>query len=262
MARTRTARAGDAVLEVIDIHKAFGSRPVLKGLTLSVGAGEAVGLFGRDGAGKTVAFHCVIGLLRCDSGRIVLHGHDVSRLPCYRRALLGLGYLPEQPSIYRGLSVAENILASLEIVEPNREARAQRLEELLSELGIAHLGPRRATSLSGGERRRCEVARALALEPSVILLDEPLKGIDPLAVASLERLIAQITQRGVAILITDQNVREMLAVTDRCYLLDEGSIAFAGTPQEMLQDERALARYLGQASRISPPASARRDHPP
>ncbi|QIQ85702.1 LPS export ABC transporter ATP-binding protein [Erythrobacter sp.] len=243
-----TPPPAETVLDVIDIHKAFGARPVLTGLTLSVASGEAVGLFGRDGAGKTVAFHCVLGLLRCDSGRVVLHGKDVSRLPFYRRALLGLGYLPEQPSIYRGLSVADNILASLEIVEPDGEARSQRLEELLSDLGIAHLRDRRATSLSGGERRRCEVARALALDPSVLLLDEPLKGIDPLAVASIGELIVQVRQRGVAILITDQNVRETMAVIDRCYLLDEGRIAFAGSPEEMLHDERALARYLGQAS--------------
>jgi len=233
------------LLEVVDIHKSFGPREVLNGVSLCVSAGEVVGLFGRDGAGKSVTFYCILGLLPCDAGRIVLAGTDISGLPFYRRAALGLGYLPEQPSIFRGLSVEDNILAMLEIVEPEKARRLERLEELLADLRIAHLRSAKATSLSGGERRRCEVARAMALDPLFVLLDEPFAGIDPLTIASIKGLIGDFRRRGIGVLITDQNVPEMLDVIDRAYLLDEGVTVFSGTPEEMLDDPEVISRYLG-----------------
>ncbi|MDJ0977560.1 MAG: LPS export ABC transporter ATP-binding protein [Erythrobacter sp.] len=234
------------VLEVIEIHKSFRRREVLKGVSLRVPQGEVVGLFGRDGAGKTVTFYCILGLIKCDAGRIMLGNRDISRIPFYRRALLGLGYLPEQPSIFRGLTVAGNIRAMLEIVEPDPQAQNQRLEELLDDLRIGHLRDARATSLSGGERRRCEVARALALDPTFILLDEPFAGIDPLTIASIKEMILDFKERGIGVLITDQNVPEMLEIIDRAYLLDDGVMVFSGSPQQLLQDQDVIARYLGQ----------------
>ncbi len=240
------SKADLAVLEVVDIHKSFGKREVLKGVSLRVEQGQVVGLFGRDGAGKTVTFYCILGLTKCDAGRIVLRDRDISRIPFYRRALLGLGYLPEQPSIFRGLTVAGNIRAMLEIVEPDPEVRKQRLEELLADLRITHLRDAAATSLSGGERRRCEVARALALDPSFVLLDEPFAGIDPLTIASIKEMILDFKLRGIGVLITDQNVPEMLEVIDHAYLLDEGTTVFSGSPGQLLEDEDVIARYLGR----------------
>lgn len=234
------------VLEVVEIHKSFGNREVLKGVSLQVRAGQVVGLFGRDGAGKTVTFYCILGLTSCDAGRIMLGDRDVSRLPFYRRALLGLGYLPEQPSIFRGLTVAGNIRAMLEIVEPDVDVRNQRLTELLADLRITQLRDAPATSLSGGERRRCEVARALALEPSFILLDEPFAGIDPLTIASIKEIILDFKRRGIGVLITDQNVPEMVEVIDRAYLIDQGATVFSGSPEQLLHDDNVIARYLGQ----------------
>ena len=233
-------------LEVVELHKTFGTREVLKGVSLKVEKGQVVGLFGRDGAGKTVTFYCILGLTKCDAGRIMLGGRDISRIPFYRRALLGLGYLPEQPSIFRGLTVAANIRAMLEIVEPDARAQERRLEELLGDLRIEHLRDAPATSLSGGERRRCEVARALALDPAFILLDEPFAGIDPLTIASIKEMILDFKKRGIGVLITDQNVPEMVEVIDCAYLLDEGSTVFSGSPDQLLHDENVIARYLGQ----------------
>lgn len=234
-----------AILEVVEIHKSFGNRQVLRGVSLEVHQGQVVGLFGRDGAGKTVTFYCILGLTKCDSGRIVLGHRDISQLPFYRRALLGLGYLPEQPSVFRGLTVAANIRAMLEIVEPDLEAQNLRLEELLDDLRITHLRDAVATSLSGGERRRCEVARALALDPSFILLDEPFAGIDPLTIASIKEIIRDFKRRGIGVLITDQNVPEMVEVIDHAYLLDDGATVFSGTPDQLLHDDNVIARYLG-----------------
>ncbi|MBO6526444.1 MAG: LPS export ABC transporter ATP-binding protein [Erythrobacter sp.] len=232
-------------LDIVDIRKSFGARQVLNGVSLTVKGGEVVGLFGRDGAGKTVTFYCILGLVKCDAGRIMLHDTDISRMPFYRRAMLGLGYLPEQPSVFRGLSVADNILAMLEIVEPDPRIRRERLDELLADLGIEHLRGAKATSLSGGERRRCEVARALALDPLFVLLDEPFAGIDPLTIASIKSMIRDFKKRGIGVLMTDQNVPEMTDVIDRAYLLDEGMTVFSGSPQEMLSDRQVIARYLG-----------------
>lgn len=238
-------RVGNASLEVVAIRKAFGRIPVLNGLSLSICQQEVVGLFGRDGAGKTVAFYCILGLVKPDSGRILLNGQDITRLPFYRRATLGLGYLPEQPSVFRGLSVAQNITAMLEIAEPDPAMRQHRLEDLLAGLNIAHLRDMRATSLSGGERRRCEVARALALEPAIILLDEPFAGIDPMTIASIKELILEMKKRNIGVLLTDQNVPEMLELIDRAYVIDKGAIIFSGAPDEMLHDQAVIDTYLG-----------------
>lgn len=236
---------GAVVLEIAGVHKSFGGRPVLQGVSLCVSEGEVVGLFGRDGAGKSVTFYCILGLTRCDAGRILLGGTDVSDLPFYRRAAMGLGYLPEQTSIFRGMNVEQNILAMLEIVERDRRQRQERLEQLLADLRIAHLRKVKANSLSGGERRRCEVARAMALDPLFVLLDEPFAGIDPLTIASIKELIAELRANGVGVLITDQNVPEMMDVIDRAYLLDEGHIVFAGSPRAMMHDPVAIERYFG-----------------
>ncbi len=234
-----------ATLEVVDLHKSFRKQPALNGLSLNVKQGEIVGLFGRDGAGKSVGFYCILGLLKPDSGRILLRGRDISRLPFYRRAILGLGYLPEQPSIFRGLTVAQNVMAMLEIAEPDRDIRNQRLDELLHDLNIAHLRDARATSLSGGERRRCEVARALALDPAIMLLDEPFAGIDPLTVASIKQLILEMKRRNIGILMTDQNVPEMIALIDRACVIDRGTVVFEGSPENMLHDPSVIQKYLG-----------------
>ena len=238
------ARTGRC-LEVIDLHKSLARRPVLSGISLTVRPGEIVGLFGPDGAGKTVSFYCILGLLRPDTGRVMLDGGDISRLPFYRRAILGLGYLPEQPSIFRGLTVAQNIMVMLETVEPDPLVRSARLDDMLESLGIAHLRDAAATSLSGGERRRCEVARALALDPMIVLLDEPFAGIDPLTIASIKELILAMKARNIGVLLTDQNVPEMIGLIDRAYVMDEGRIIFAGSPGEMLHDQSVIAEYLG-----------------
>ncbi len=243
--RPSLRQTGNASLEVVDIRKSFGKVPVLNGLSLDICQGEVVGLFGRDGAGKTVAFYCVLGLVKPDSGRILLNGQDISRLPFYRRATLGLGYLPEQPSVFRGLSVAQNISAMLEIAEPDPAMRQHRLEDLLAGLNIAHLRDMRATSLSGGERRRCEVARALALEPAIILLDEPFAGIDPMTIASIKELILEMKKRNIGVLLTDQNVPEMMELIDRAYVIDKGAIIFSGAPEDMLHDQSVRDTYLG-----------------
>lgn len=232
-------------LEVIDIFKTLQRRPVLTGLSLNVREGEILGLFGPDGAGKTVSFYCILGLLKPDSGRIVLQGQDISQLPFYRRAILGIGYLPEQPSIFRGMTVAQNIEAMIEIVEPDRQIGRDRLEELLQDLDIAHLRDTRATALSGGERRRCEIARSLALKPVIMLLDEPFAGIDPLTIASIKELVRDLKRRGISVLLTDQNVEVMLELIDRACVIDEGQLVFEGTPQAMLRDPVVIEHYLG-----------------
>lgn len=234
------------MLEVIDIHRSFGARHVLNGVSLSVRQGEVVGLFGRDGAGKSVTFYCVLGLLKPQLGRILLDGQDVSKLPFHRRATLGLGYLPEQPSVFRGLTVSQNIMAMLEIVESDPAARQERLEELLGDLHLDFLRNVRVTSLSGGERRRSEVARALALNPSFMLLDEPFAGIDPLTIVSIKTIIRDFKKRGIGVLITDQNIPEVVDVIDRAYLLEGGVISFCGTPAEMVHDQHVIAHYLGR----------------
>lgn len=233
-------------IEVIDVHKSFGKYDALKGVSLNVSQGEIVGLFGPDGAGKTVTFQCMLGLHRPNAGRIVFDGYDVTKLPFYRRAILGLGYLPEQPSVFRGLTVTQNVMSMLEISEPDPATRNARLEDLLRSLKLSHLRDAMATSLSGGERRRCEVARALALEPLIMILDEPFRGIDPLTIASIKELVTEMRERDIGILISDQNVPEMMDLIDRAYVIDRGTIIFDGSPEAMVHDPDVIAHYLGE----------------
>ncbi len=233
-----------------EIGKSYKKRVVLKNISLSVRQGEAVGLLGPNGAGKTTCFYCITGLIRPDFGRIMLDGIDITSLPMYQRSRLGIGYLPQESSIFRGLTVEENILAVLEIVEPDSEVRAARLDALLGEFSIAHLRGCSSKALSGGERRRLEIARALASNPSFILLDEPLAGIDPIAVAEIRDLVAHLKNRGLGVLITDHNVRETLGIIDRAYILSDGIMLKEGTPEEIVQDERVRKIYLGESFSI------------
>ncbi len=234
-------------LSVVSIAKSYDRKTVLKDVSLGVERGEVVGLLGPNGAGKTTCFYSVMGLVRPDSGRILLDGQDITSLPMYRRAILGLGYLPQETSIFRGLSVAQNIMAVLEVEEPNRAARAERLEQLLSEFHIAHLRDSPAMSLSGGERRRCEIARALAADPSIMLLDEPFAGIDPISIADIRALVLQLKQRDIGVLITDHNVRETLDIVDRACIIYDGQVLFAGSPEALVADEKVRRLYLGES---------------
>ncbi|MBN8815766.1 MAG: LPS export ABC transporter ATP-binding protein [Sphingomonas sp.] len=234
-------------LSVVSIAKSYDKRTVLTDVSLSVGKGEVIGLLGPNGAGKTTCFYSVMGLVKPDSGRIMLDGDDITGLPMYRRAILGLGYLPQETSIFRGLSVEKNILAVLELAEPDKAAREQRLNQLLDEFGLTRLRDAPAMALSGGERRRAEIARALAANPSIMLLDEPFAGIDPLSISDIRDLIVQLKSRGIGVLITDHNVRETLEIVDRGYIIYDGRVLFAGTPQELVADENVRRLYLGES---------------
>jgi lipopolysaccharide export system ATP-binding protein len=236
----------DSGLVVRNLIKQFRKRPVLRGVSLSLKRGEAVGLLGPNGAGKTTCFYILTGLVRPDSGQIELDGYDITELPMYRRARLGIGYLPQEASIFRGLNVEENIRAVLEVVEPDRTRREAQLDELLAEFSIAHLRQVPALALSGGERRRCEIARALATRPAFMLLDEPLAGIDPIAVGDIRDLVSHLKDRGIGVLITDHNVRETLEIVDRAYILHEGQVLREGTPNEIVLDEAVRRVYLGE----------------
>jgi len=229
-----------------DLAKSYSHRPVLHSVTLSVNRGEAVGLLGPNGAGKTTCFYIIIGLIAPDSGAILLDGEDVTDLPMYRRARLGIGYLPQEASIFRGLTVEQNIRAVLEVVERSRDRRESDLEALLEEFAITHLRRAPALSLSGGERRRVEIARALASRPNFILLDEPLAGIDPIAVAEIRALVSHLKDRGIGVLITDHNVRETLDIVDRAYILHEGVVLMEGLPAEIVVHEDVRRVYLGE----------------
>ncbi|WP_458096369.1 LPS export ABC transporter ATP-binding protein [Roseomonas sp. WA12] len=237
---------GDSGLVARSLGKRYKKRPVVKGVSLSLRRGEAVGLLGPNGAGKTTTFYMMTGLVRPDEGQVFLDGHDVTMLPMYRRARLGLGYLPQEASIFRGLSVEDNIRAALEVVEPDRERRDGMLDSLLAEFGIAHLRRSPALALSGGERRRCEIARALATHPAYILLDEPLAGIDPIAVGEIRDLVKHLKNRGIGVLITEHNVRETLAIIDRAYILHDGQVLMEGDPQEIVANEAVRRVYLGE----------------
>lgn len=241
---------GAAGLRILRIGKQYKRRPVLRDVSLSVQRGEAVGLLGPNGAGKTTCFYCVTGLIMPDSGNIELDGRNITALPMYRRARLGIGYLPQEASIFRGLSVEQNIMAILEVCEPDRDVRESRLEDLLAEFSVAHLRRAPALSLSGGERRRVEIARALASRPSYILLDEPLAGIDPIAVAEIRDLVAHLKDRGLGVLITDHNVRETLDIIDRAYILHAGTVLMEGKPEEIVADEGVRRVYLGENFRL------------
>ncbi|GLT02644.1 ABC transporter ATP-binding protein [Sphingobium jiangsuense] len=239
------ARSGG--LEVVSIAKSYDRRPVLTDVSLTVAKGEVVGLLGPNGAGKTTCFYSIMGLVRPDSGRIALDGHDITGLPMYRRAILGLGYLPQETSIFRGMTVEQNILAVLELAEPDASARATRLEELLGEFGLTRLRDSSAMALSGGERRRCEIARALAANPSIVLLDEPFAGIDPLSIADIRDLVKQLRTRGIGVLITDHNVRETLEIVDRACIIYDGKVLFAGNPEELVANADVRRLYLGES---------------
>ncbi len=236
---------GEGWLTVVDVKKAYRKRQVVKGVSLAVGRGESVGLLGPNGAGKTTVFYMITGLVPADSGRITIDGRDVTRLPMYRRARLGIGYLPQEASIFRGLTVEQNIMAVLELVEPDKRLRKEQLDSLLEEFRITRLRKSPSIALSGGERRRCEIARALASRPSFILLDEPFAGIDPIAVGDIQELVRHLTDRGIGVLITDHNVRETLSLIDRAYIIYDGQVLTHGKPSEIIANEDVRKVYLG-----------------
>ena len=233
-------------LEVVSIAKSYDKRAVLSDISLTVGKGEVLGLLGPNGAGKTTCFYSIMGLVRPDSGRILMDGVDVTRLPMYRRAILGLGYLPQETSIFRGMTVEKNILCVLEMVEPNKEQRLAELDRLLDEFHLTKLRESPAMALSGGERRRCEIARALAANPSIMLLDEPFAGIDPLSIGDIRELVKDLKRRGIGVLITDHNVRETLDIVDRACIIYGGQVLFAGSPEALVADENVRRLYLGE----------------
>lgn len=247
--RPEAARPGD--LRATEIVKSLGGRQILNGVSLEVRAGEVVGLLGPNGAGKTTTFYVMVGLLRPDRGSVFLGERDITGEPMYRRARLGVSYLPQEPSVFRKLTVQENLLAVLETLPLSHEERAERLERLLEELSIAHLAKSRAYTLSGGERRRLEITRALVTSPSFILLDEPFAGIDPIAVLDIQAIIAQLRRRGIGILITDHNVRETLGICDRAYILTAGAILEEGTPEVIASSRKARELYLGEGFTLS-----------
>jgi len=232
------------------LAKSYRGRPVVHDASLAVARGEAVGLLGSNGAGKTTIFYMITGLVRADQGSIEIDGYDITKLPMYRRARLGIGYLPQETSIFRGMSVEQNIRAILEVVEPDRKAREEHLEALLDEFHITHLRRASAISLSGGERRRVEIARALASRPAFMLLDEPFTGIDPIAVGDIQNLVRHLTSRGIGVLITDHNVRETLALTDRTYIIHSGRVLTEGRPEEIVANEDVRRLYLGEDFRL------------
>ncbi len=234
-------------LEAVGLMKAYGGRVVLRDVSFRIAPGEAVGLLGTNGAGKTTSFYMVTGLVAADGGRILLDSVDVTALPMHRRARLGIGYLPQEASIFRGLSVADNIRGVLEVAVPDKTLRRQRLEGLLEEFGLTHLRDAPASTLSGGERRRCEIARALASDPRYILLDEPLAGIDPLNVAEIRELVGHLKDRGIGVLITDHNVRDTLDIIDRAYILADGVVIKEGAPAEIVADPAVRRVYLGDS---------------
>ena len=240
----------EGTLGVHNLGKTYGGRQVVKDVSLLVQRGEAVGLLGPNGAGKTTVFYMITGLVRPDKGGIELDGHDVTDLPMYRRARLGIGYLPQEASIFRGLSVEDNIRAVLEVSEPDRERREHELESLLEEFDIKRLRKAPSIALSGGERRRCEIARALAGHPSFMLLDEPFAGIDPIAVGDIQDLVHHLKQRGIGVLITDHNVRETLGLIDRAYIIHSGHVLTEGLPEEIVENPDVRRYYLGESFRM------------
>jgi lipopolysaccharide export system ATP-binding protein len=241
-----TADKFKGALMARDLTKSYKGRQVVSGVSFGVRAGEAVGLLGPNGAGKTTCFYMVTGLVPVDQGRVEIDGFDVTAMPMYRRARLGVGYLPQEASIFRGLTVEDNIRAVLEVVERSRKERERNLDALLDEFHIAHLRKSPAIALSGGERRRLEIARALASRPSYMLLDEPFAGIDPIAVADIQQLVRHLTQRGIGVLITDHNVRETLGLIDRAYIIHAGEVLAHGLPAEIVANPDVRRLYLGE----------------
>ena len=239
-------RSVTAGLVAVGVGKSYKKRPVVRNVSISVQRGEAVGLLGPNGAGKTTTFYMIVGLVRPDTGSIRLDDADITGLPMYRRARLGIGYLPQEASIFRGLNVEQNVMAALEVVEPRLDRREAMLDALLSEFGISHLRRAPSLALSGGERRRLEIARALASQPSYVLLDEPLAGIDPIAVGEIRDLISHLKDRGIGVLITDHNVRETLEIVDRAYIMHGGQVLMEGAPHEVVAHEDVRRVYLGE----------------
>jgi lipopolysaccharide export system ATP-binding protein len=242
------AEAG--ALTVHGVEKSFAGRKVVRGVSLSLRRGEAVGLLGPNGAGKTTVFYMITGLIKADKGNIQFDGHEITHLPMYQRARLGIGYLPQEASIFRGLNVEDNIRAVLEVVEPNKKKREQELDKLLDEFNITRLRKTPSIALSGGERRRTEIARALATRPAYMLLDEPFAGIDPIAVGDIQQLVQQLTARGIGVLITDHNVRETLGLTDRAYIIYSGEVLREGRADEIINDPEVRRLYLGEQFRM------------
>jgi len=235
-------------LEAVDITKRYRVREVVSQLSISIKSGEIVGLLGPNGAGKTTAFYMIVGLISCDHGQIIINGKDITHFPVHRRARLGLGYLPQEASVFRKLSVADNVRAILQTREDlDRAARQSALEELLEELHIAHVRDSMGISLSGGERRRVEIARALAAKPKFILLDEPFAGVDPISVLDIQRIIHHLSSRDIGVLITDHNVRETLGICGHAYILNNGALMASGTPEEILSDQSVREVYLGES---------------
>jgi lipopolysaccharide export system ATP-binding protein len=248
---TASARArGTSVLRASALEKSYGKRKVLRSVSVEVHPGEVVGLLGPNGAGKTTTFYCVVGLTRPDSGSVLLGDRELTQEPMFRRARHGISYLPQEPSVFRGLTVADNIRAILETLPLSPEARRARLEELLEELSISHLASSYASALSGGERRRLEITRALVTAPSFILLDEPFAGIDPIAVIDIQNIIVQLKERGIGVLLTDHNVRETLGICDRAYILNDGTILEEGDPETIAASPKAREIYLGDRFRL------------
>ncbi len=241
---------GSAGLEVRNLGKSYRKRPVIRDVSLELARGEVVALLGPNGSGKTTCFYAIAGLVTPEAGHVLIDGRDVTTLPMYRRAKLGIGYLPQEMSIFRGMTVEDNITAILEISVSDRHKQRERLEELLSEFSIEHLRRASAMALSGGERRRVEIARCLAADPKYLLLDEPFAGVDPIAVGEIRTLVADLKTRGIGVLITDHNVRETLEIVDRAYILHDGKVLMSGTADEVVNDENVRRVYLGQSFRI------------
>lgn len=239
-----------ATLRTDKLTKSYGGRTVVSGVSVEVRSGEVVGLLGPNGAGKTTTFYMVVGLTAPDAGRVLLDNHDVTTDPMYLRARKGIGYLPQEPSVFRGLTVSQNLMAILETLPISRAERRARLEELLAELNLAPLAAAPAYTLSGGERRRVEITRALVVRPKFMLLDEPLAGIDPIAVAEIQKIVVHLKERGIGVLVTDHNVRETLRITDRAYIVNDGMIFRSGTPQTLAADEDVRRIYLGADFRL------------
>ena len=237
-------------LVVENLRKSYKTRTVVQDISLSIKSGEVVGLLGPNGAGKTTSFYMIVGLVALDEGRIILDGKDLSRMPIHMRARMGLSYLPQEPSIFRKLTVSENILAVLELQDMTEDAMNEKLESLLEELHITHIRDSAAVSLSGGERRRVEIARCLASNPEFILLDEPFAGIDPIAVIDIQKIIHFLTARNIGVLITDHNVRETLGICDRAYIVNQGHVFASGIPSEIVENERVREVYLGKDFRL------------
>ncbi len=245
-----TSAATHSGLAAAHLGKRYRERPVLHDVSINLQRGEAVGLLGPNGAGKTTCFYILTGLIRANTGSITLDGTDITGLPMYRRARLGIGYLPQEASIFRGLNVEQNIRAVLEVAEPKRDRREQLLDELLAEFGLTHLRRAPALALSGGERRRVEIARALAARPHFMLLDEPLAGIDPIALADIRDLVSHLRDRGIGVLITDHNVRATLAIVDRAYIIHEGRVLMEGTPEAIVDHADVRRVYLGDSFKL------------